>query len=121
MENNLIELSWSDIELDKLICFDIGTIWEEVGGQDGMYNNFPIVRIYKDEKCTRCYALDSEGGVAIISSSSNYNEFQILTLGEDDGYFFLNSRDAYCTYYGSKANFIHLISEALSIFNNNVK
>lgn len=121
MEDNTVELSWSDIELDKIICFDMGTIWEEVGGQDGMYDNFPIVRIYKDNQYTRCYALDSGGGVAIISSSSSYNQFQIVTLGEDDGYHFLNSSDVYCTYFGSKTDFVHLLSEALSIFNNNVK
>lgn len=39
------------------------------GGQDGMYNNFPIVRIYRDGQYTRCYALDSHGGVAFLSSN----------------------------------------------------
>lgn len=116
-----IDLSETDRLIKDIICEDMGTIWEEVGGQDGMYKNFPIVRIYRDGEYTRCYALDSNGGVAIISSNDLDRNFRIVTLGEDDGYHFLNSAHVYEDYYGNKTGFVHLVSEALSIFNNNVK
>lgn len=104
-----------DYDLDEIINDDMGEIWKEVGGQDGMYANFPIKRVYRDNGVVRVYAIDSGGGVAIIA---NKNEFQILTLGEDDAWHFLNSRRIYETYYGSKTDFVYLISEALSLFNN---
>lgn len=105
-----------DYDLDKIINGDMGEIWHEVGGQDGMYDNFPIKRVYRDNGIVRVYAIDSGGGVAIIASSKN--SFQILTLGEDDGWHFLNSRRIYETFYGSKTDFVYLISEALSLLNN---
>lgn len=104
-----------DYDLDNIITNDMGEIWHEVGGQDGMYDNFPIKRVYRDNNTVRVYAIDSGGGVAIISGK---NQFQILTLGEDDAWHFLNSRRIYETYYGSKTDFVYLISEALSLFNN---
>jgi hypothetical protein len=104
-----------DYDLDNIITNDMGEIWHEVGGQDGMYDNFPIKRVYRDNGTVRVYAIDSGGGVAIIAGK---NQFQILTLGEDDGWHFLNSRRIYETYYGSKVDFVYLISEALSLFNN---
>jgi hypothetical protein len=104
-----------DYDLDNIITNDMGEIWHEVGGQDGMYDNFPIKRVYRDNNTVRVYAIDSGGGVAIIAGK---NQFQILTLGEDDGWHFLNSRRIYETFYGSKTDFVYLISEALSLFNN---
>lgn len=104
-----------DYDLDNIITNDMGEIWHEVGGQDGMYDNFPIKRVYRDNNTVRVYAIDGGGGVAIISGK---NQFQILTLGEDDAWHFLNSRRIYETYYGSKTDFVYLISEALSLFNN---
>ena len=61
--------------------------------------------------------------------NKNYNlhhqeqdkHFQIVTLGEDDGSHFLIGKNTYCSYYGNKHEFIHLLWEALSMFNNNVK
>ena len=105
-----------DYDLDVTITNDMGDIWHEVGGQDGMYDNFPIKRVYRDGGIVRVYAIDSGGGVAIIASGKN--KFQILTLGEDDGWHFLNSRRIYELYYGSKTDFVYLLSEALSLFNN---
>lgn len=115
------EYSQTDELIDDIIYQDMGTISEEVGGQDGMYDNFPIVRIYRDGKYTRCYALDSYGGVAIISENCSRGNFRIVTLGEDDAYHFLNGAEVYESYWGNKTGFVHLVSEALSIFNNNVK
>jgi len=105
-----------DMELDNVIREDMGKIWYEVGGQDGMYENFPITRVYRDGNKVRVYALDSNGGVAIIANSKS--NFQIVTLGEDDAYHFLNSRCIYESYRGDKLSFISLLSEALSLFNN---
>ena len=105
-----------DYDLDKIINGDMGEIWYEVGGQDGMYDNFPFTRVYRDNGIVRVYALDSCGGVAIISDRGR--AFQVLTLGEDDGYHFLNSRRIYETCVSNKQNFVYLLSEALSLFNN---
>ena len=104
-----------DVRLNELITNDMISIWEEVGGQDGMYENFPIFRIYRDNKIIRIYGLDGNGGVCIIVSN---NEFQILTLGEDDAYHFLNSYRVYEAYRGNKVGFLYLLSETLSYFNN---
>lgn len=104
-----------DLELDTIIAKDMGQLWGEVGGQDGMYENFPITRVYRSNDSVRVYALDGSGGVAIISKDKR---FKIVTLGEDDGYHFLNSRTIYENYYGTKTGFVYLLSEALSLFNN---
>lgn len=116
-----IIFSEEDEYLDNMISSDMSRIWQEVGGQDGMYNNFPISRIYRDGDFTRCYALDECGGIAIISSNLRNDTFNMITLGEDDGYHFLHSRDTYCSYYGNKMSFMELTCLALSMFNNNVK
>lgn len=105
-----------DLELDCIINSDMSKIWREVGGQDGMYDNFPITRVYRDDNIVRVYALDSHGGIAIVSNNKRY--FNILTLGEDDAWHFLNSRRIYEGYVGNKQNFVYLLSEALSLFNN---
>ncbi len=105
-----------DYDLDVMITNDMGEIWHEVGGQDGMYDNFPIKRVYRDNGVVRVYAIDGGGGVAIISYRGR--QFQVLTLGEDDAWHFLNSRRIYEPYYGDKVGFVYLLSEALSLFNN---
>lgn len=124
--NKGIEASLSDMELDKIITNDIGVIWDEVGGQEGMSKNFPIIRFYKDNKTKLCraYGLDSGGGIAIIAEYSewteSYNTWKIVTLGEDDEYYFLNSSNLYCSYIENKNSFIALLSEVISIMNNNI-
>lgn len=121
-----IHASFEDMELDEIISRDMGSIWKEVDGQDGMYENFPISRFYrgKNGEPSRAYALDGDGGIAIIAyynkHSKTYGEWKIITLGEDDAYHFLNSRDLYCSYYGEKPSFLHLLSEAISMINNNI-
>lgn len=88
-----IKPSTYDMELQNIISDDMSTIWKEVGGQDEMYENFPIIRFYRGDNNTpyRVYALDSGGGVAIISyinKSYYYKRYKIVTLGEDDGFHF---------------------------------
>ena len=103
-----------DVRLNELITNDMNSILSEVGGQDGMYKNFPIFRIYRGD-IVRVYGLDGYGGVCIIVKD---NKFQVLTLGEDDAYHFLTSHRIYQTYSGNKVGFLHLLSETLSYFNN---
>ena len=104
-----------DAQLNQLITNDVLSIWDEVGGQDGMYKNFPIFRVFRNDKITRIYGLDGNGGVCIVV---NNGKFQILTLGEDDAYHFLNSYNVYESYRGDKVGFTYLLSETLSYFNN---
>ena len=115
-------LSIYDEELEKTIERDMSEIWKECGGQCGVYENFPISRIYRDKESIRCYALDSGGGICIMTYLDRRygNKYQILTLGEDDGWHFLNSADTYCRYYKSKLDFVSLLFEAVSLFNNEV-
>jgi len=42
-----------DLELDCIIIDDMSTIWNEVGGQDEMYDNFQISRVYRDNNIVR--------------------------------------------------------------------
>lgn len=105
-----------DYNLTTIISHDMMEIWNEVGGQDGMYDNFPITRVYRSNDLIRVYALGCGGGVAIISNKES--RFQVVTLGEDDGWHFLESRRIYEEYVGYKQDFVYLLSEALSLFNN---
>lgn len=121
-----IHASEDDMELDQLISYDMGTIWNEVDGQDGMYENFPITRFYrgKNGEPHRAYALDGNGGIAIFAyydkKTKKCNMWKIVTLGEDDAYHFLNSQNLYSSYFGEKSDFLSILSEAISIMNNNI-
>ena len=113
-------LSLSDISLSNIISNDLGIIRFDEEMSQKPQPTLPITRIFRDSEFIRCYALDNYGGIAIISKS-NDKHFQIVTLGEDDGSHFLIGENTYCSYHGNKHEFIHLLWEALSIFNNNVK
>lgn len=112
---NCTQASIKDMNLNCIIDDDICTINNEVGGQDGMYSNFPISRVYRNTESIRVYCLTSQGGIAIIQINGRP---QVVTLGEDDGNFFLNSANLYCGFYGTKTSFVWALSEALSLFNN---
>lgn len=118
MSNN--QLSTHDIALSNIISNDLGIIRFDEEILQEPQPTLPITRIFRDGEFIRCYALDNHGGMAIISSN-NDNRFQIVTLGEDDGIHFINGNEAYCSYYGSKPEFVNLLCEALSIFNNNIE
>lgn len=102
--------------LDSIVTDDMNRIQNEVGGQDGMYRNFPIFRIYRDENGVRAYGLDGSGGV-MIYQNPDHNFYQVLTLGEDDALHFLSSSRIFSTYSGKKFDFIYLLTETLSLFN----
>ena len=51
-----------------------------------------------------------------ISEHGQY--VRILTLGEDDGSYFLNGAHIYESYYGGHTGFMFLLSEVLSFYNN---
>lgn len=119
-ESYLRQRIHEDVLLDSIVAYDMSRTWSEVGGQDGMYDNFPIFRIYRDEDGTRVYGLDGCGGILIYQSPSR-NSYQIFTLGEDDGYHFLSSARIFEEYMGNKLGFIYLLTEALSLFNSDVE
>lgn len=140
-----------DFLLDVVINSDMCKVWDEVGGQDGMYENFPIFRQYKsieknntyhdtyyDEdreyevEYIRTYGLDSEGGICILEKRThckggkNINpyitsRFQLLTLGEDDAFHFLKSRNLYEDYYGSLDSFTKLLNKTIKFWKNGNK
>ena len=114
------QLSTHDIALSNIISNDLGIIrFDEEISQEPQ-PTLPITRIFRDGEFIRCYALDNYGGIAIISKNEIIH-FQIVTLGEDDGSHFLIGENTYCSYHGNKYEFVHLLCEALSIFNNNIK
>ena len=109
-----------DISLSDIISNDLAIIRFDEEILQEPQPTLPITRIFRDGEFIRCYALDNHGGIAIISKNDVIH-FQIVTLGEDDGSHFLIGENTYCSYYGDKHEFIHLLCEALSIFNNNIK
>ena len=105
-----------DIQLLNTIKEDISNIYEEVGGQDGMYENFPFYKIFRGKPYNRIYALNSSGGLALISEN---NRYQIITLGEDDGYFYPTCQNIFESIYGKRGMFVELLGMLISAFNNN--
>ena len=88
---------WHDHELNGIISQDIWSLWEEKGGQDGMYEAFPftvtkesVVResdsysdylktdVHSTVKLIRSYYLSGSGGLAIIEERE-YSHFSDMT------------------------------------------
>lgn len=138
-----------DYELTELIQSDMDKIWKEKGGQDGMYDSFPFSKSYLSEtdshdyvdcinrnihsvtEVLRCYALDGSGGIAIIETRTHetlietgriftYKRYRILTLGEDDGYHFLNGARIYEDIYdGSSEDLLSLLQMCIDEYKKN--
>ena len=88
--------------------------------RDVDFNCNIATRYYEDKNYARAYALSPyECGVMILCNKQ-YNAITISVLGEDDGAWFI-SDNSKLEYIGGKSNFIGLVSEALSVFNNNYK
>ena len=139
-----------DYELTELIHSDMDKIWEEKGGQDGMYDSFPFSKSYLSEtdsqdyvdymnnnihsvtEVLRCYALNASGGIAIIETRTRetvaetgktftYKRYHILTLGEDDGYHFLNGARIYEDIYdGSSEDLLSLLQMCIDEYKKNI-
>lgn len=112
-------------ELEYIIVNDMSTINEEVGGQDGMYKNNPIERVYRTraqgENIVRVYVLNTAyGGVALIGVKDHKNvkrQWQLIMLAEDDGYFFIPD-DAGSIPSGDKSDTLDMLGRAMSLMNN---
>ena len=98
---------WHDCELNKTISQDIWSLWDEKGGQDGMYKAFPftctkesIVRekdyysdylktnIHYTTKLIRSYYLSGSGGLAIVEERiySHFSDMTHVRKSEQDSY-----------------------------------
>lgn len=112
-------------ELDYIIVEDMSTINGEVGGQDGMYQNKPIERIYRTkgqgDDIIRIYVLDAAyGGIALIGVKYHKNvkrQWQVIMLAEDDGYFFIPTNVSSLP-NGDKSDTLDMLGRAMSLMNN---
>ena len=96
---------------EDVISQDINDILESLG-QDAVYTMGDAVkRVIRDDNLVRIYVFDVQnGGLAIIKNKYGYT---IVTLGEDDGYFFPGAMSL-----DYKVSFIYLMGEAISLLNN---
>lgn len=104
-----------DIELVDLISKDLGTLEQDF--------KKPTVRVFRDETSIRIYGLEYFGGIALIYRKGDYNEYTLLTLGEDDETYYCYPRgwkiyESMVTYSNDTASFVNLLSEVLSTFNS---
>ena len=143
----------TDKLLTDVIADDMCECWRLKGGQDEMYEAFPFTITFEsvvDEKeltydwapynnvphkftsiWKRCYALDGDGGIAIIQMSTvdtnletndvwkQVGGYQILTLGEDDANHFLNSAriyETFCSCDKDGKDFIEMVNKAIKEF-----
>ena len=108
-----------DMELTDLLREETYLIMgEATHDKDGNwidYDGRPLFKVFRDKDEVRIYGIDGAGGVVLIE---NGNHVQIVTLGEDDGSYFLNSAHIYETYYGGRTGVMYLLSEVLSYYNN---
>lgn len=129
--------------IDDLIRTDISHIYEQQGGQDGMYGAYEenigkidglhigegtIERILRNkvkgyEKYPlRIYVLHTScGGICILGQKNDYSkslDYTIFHLGEDDGFFFVHDDGGAGVGYMNKIEFIHMVSRAISLLNN---
>ena len=105
-----------DVQLLNIIREDISKIYREVGGQYGMYEHLSFCRIFRGEPYNRVYSLGFHGGLVLISGE---NQYQILTLAEDDGYFYPVCSNVFESVCGNKTDLVYLLSSLISAFNNN--
>ena len=111
-------------DLEDIISSDIWNIFQEVGGQDGVYKNSPIERILRTKETNvdiiRIYVLDANvGGIVLIGDKSftESREWSIIQLGEDDGWFSVWKMDNYPMV--EKSDLFNLLRRAMSLMNNN--
>ena len=111
-----------DINLSTMVSEDISKILDELPERD-IYNcnlQKPVVRVLRNGNDIKIYGLLLGGGLLLYykkSDSGNGDSFQIHSLGEDDGFYFLESRNLYEPIYCGKTEMVALLSEVLSSFN----
>ena len=111
-----------DINLATMVSEDICKILDGLPERD-IYNcelQKPVVRILRDGDNIKVYGLTVGGGLLLYykkAESDSYSSFQIHSLGEDDGFYFLESRNLYEPIYCGKTEMVALLSEVLSSFN----
>ena len=108
-----------DMELTDLVREETYVIMGEATyDKDGNwidYDGRPLFKVFRDKDEIRIYGIDGAGGVVLIEHG---HHVKIVTLGEDDGSYFLNSANIYESYYGGRTGFMFLLSEVLSFYNN---
>lgn len=76
-----------------------------------------ITRYFEDDNYARAYAVHTYSEGIMILFDKKTNNYNIIVIGEDDGSWF--PTHYYSGIGTNKSNFIHLVSEALGIFNSN--
>ena len=113
----------SDINLSNMVREDISQINNELP-LDGIYNwelQKPVIRVLRDGDDIKVYGLIPGGGILLYYKkglSSSSDSYQIHSLGEDDGFYFLESRNFYEPIYCTKVELVSLFSEVLATFNS---
>lgn len=108
-----------DMDLTDLVRGEtieiINDISKDIDGNYVDYDGSPVFKVFRDKDGVRIYGLDGGGGIVLIEHGQYV---RILTLGEDDGSYFLNGARIYESYYGGRTGFMFLLSEVLSFYNN---
>lgn len=108
-----------DMDLTDLVRGEtieiINDISKDIDGNYVDYDGMPVFKVFRDKDEIRIYGLDGRGGIVLIEHGQYV---RILTLGEDDGSYFLNGARIYESYYGGRTCFMFLLSEVLSFYNN---
>ena len=112
-----------DMDLIDMISNDISIVIGTCPEGDIYKASMPVVQVIDDNGIVRVYGLEISGGIALIfKRGNNSDSFNLLTLGEDDGWYFPMSRRLYepmlaSTKYNA-TTFINLLSEVLALFNS---
>ena len=113
---------YEDAEVDRIVREDVYTILNELPNCDIYEAQLPVVRVIKDQDFIRVYGFEYGGGIAIHYKKGEYGDhYRLLTLGEDDGSYFLSSRNLFESLglsRGQTGVFVNLVSQVLSLFNS---
>lgn len=112
-----------DMDLLNMVQEDIYTVLGTCPEGDIYKAEMPVVQVVRDKDSIRVYGLEVAGGIALVyKKGKNTDEFNLFTLGEDDGSYFPKSRrlyepmQAYAKYNAS--TFVNLLSQVLALFNS---
>lgn len=108
-----------DLDLSNMVNADTAQIIMSLPNRD-IYTwdlQKPLVRVLRDGDDIKVYGFITGGGLLLYYKKSS-SSFQIHTLGEDDGYYFLDSRYFYEPVICGKVEIVSLLSEVLATFNS---